>query len=254
MDPLAGGRLGEPVAVLAVGDQDVRVVQEPVDGRGREGLGHQLVEPGRVDVRRDRDRAFLVGGVDDAEQRLGRVGAETGSSPTSSITTRSARISLPIALLTLSSARWRRSRAASVSRVCHATVLPLSIARCPSASMKWLLPVPLGPHTHSTSARSIHSSVRSACWVADGMTERSGSQASNVFPAGSPDARRRVRIVAWSRPAASSASRTGGPRRVPSAGWLRSRSPRVRPGARRASASGAAAARARRAAAAGRVV
>ena len=44
-DPLAGGRLGEAVAVLAVGDQDVRVVQQPLDGRGREALGHQLVEP-----------------------------------------------------------------------------------------------------------------------------------------------------------------------------------------------------------------
>ena len=43
--PLAGGCLGESVAVLAVGDQDVRVVQEPLDGRGRERLGHQLVEP-----------------------------------------------------------------------------------------------------------------------------------------------------------------------------------------------------------------
>ena len=72
--PFAGGRLREPVAVLPVGDQDVRVVQEPLDGRGREALGHQLVKAGRVDVRRDRDRSFLVGGIDHAEQRLGRVG------------------------------------------------------------------------------------------------------------------------------------------------------------------------------------
>jgi hypothetical protein len=44
-DPLAGGRLGEAVAVGSVGDQDVGVVQQPVDGRGRQRLGHQLVEP-----------------------------------------------------------------------------------------------------------------------------------------------------------------------------------------------------------------
>ena len=43
--PLAGGCLGEPVAVLAVSDQDVGMVKEPFDGRGREALGHQLVEP-----------------------------------------------------------------------------------------------------------------------------------------------------------------------------------------------------------------
>ena len=41
---VAGGGLGESVAVLAVGDQDVRVVEQPLDGRGREALGHQLVE------------------------------------------------------------------------------------------------------------------------------------------------------------------------------------------------------------------
>ena len=49
-DPLPGGGLREPVAVLAVGDQHVRVVKEPFDGRRREALGHQLVEPARVNV------------------------------------------------------------------------------------------------------------------------------------------------------------------------------------------------------------
>ena len=44
LDPLAGGRLGEAVAVLPVGDQDVCVMQQPLDGRGREALGHQFVE------------------------------------------------------------------------------------------------------------------------------------------------------------------------------------------------------------------
>src|SRR5437868_737182 len=46
-----------------VGDQDVRVMKEPFDGRGREAFGHQLVETARVNVRRDRDRSLLVGGV-----------------------------------------------------------------------------------------------------------------------------------------------------------------------------------------------
>jgi hypothetical protein len=44
LHPLAGGRLREPVAFLAVGDDHVRVMQEPVDGRGRHGLGHEFVE------------------------------------------------------------------------------------------------------------------------------------------------------------------------------------------------------------------
>src|SRR3954453_15211887 len=79
--------------------------------------------------------------------------------PMSSITIRSARIRRPIALATLSSARWRRSITASDSSVCQATVLPRSIARCSSASTRWLLPVPLGPQTHSASARPIDSSV-----------------------------------------------------------------------------------------------
>ena len=74
LDPLAGGRLRESVAVLPVRDQDVRMVKESLDGRGREAFGHQLVETRTVDIRRDGDRAFLVGGIDHAEQRLGRVG------------------------------------------------------------------------------------------------------------------------------------------------------------------------------------
>ena len=40
LHPLAGGRLCEPVAVLVLGDDHVGVMQEPVDGRGRHGLGH----------------------------------------------------------------------------------------------------------------------------------------------------------------------------------------------------------------------
>jgi len=49
-DPLAAGGLRESVAVGPVGDQDVGVVQEPVDGRGRDAFGHQFVKPGGVDV------------------------------------------------------------------------------------------------------------------------------------------------------------------------------------------------------------
>ena len=49
--PLPGGGLGESVG-LAVGDAGVGVVQETVDGRGGQRLGHDLVEPGRVQVRR----------------------------------------------------------------------------------------------------------------------------------------------------------------------------------------------------------
>ena len=38
------------IRLRSVRDQHLRVMQEPVDGRGRERLGHQLVEPGGVDV------------------------------------------------------------------------------------------------------------------------------------------------------------------------------------------------------------
>ena len=44
--------------------------------------------------------------------------------------------------------------------------------------------------------------------MAFGIGEALSFQASKVLPAGSPDWRRRIRIVAWSRPAASSASST----------------------------------------------
>jgi hypothetical protein len=52
---------------------DVRVVQEPVDGRGGQGFGHELVEAGGVQVRGDRYGPFLVGGVDEAVEALGGV-------------------------------------------------------------------------------------------------------------------------------------------------------------------------------------
>jgi len=43
-------------------------MEEPVNDRGGEGLGHQLVERGGVEVGGERDGAFLVGGVDEAVQ------------------------------------------------------------------------------------------------------------------------------------------------------------------------------------------
>lgn len=49
-------------------------MEQSVDGGGGERPWHQLVEPGRMNVTRQRDRSFLVGGVDDANERLGRVG------------------------------------------------------------------------------------------------------------------------------------------------------------------------------------
>jgi putative transcriptional regulator len=42
----------------------VGVVQEPVDGRGRQGFGHQLIERGQVKIARQRDGAFLARGID----------------------------------------------------------------------------------------------------------------------------------------------------------------------------------------------
>jgi len=64
--------LGQAHAV-AGGLAHVGVVQEPVDGRGGERLGHELVERGGVQVRGDRDGAFLVGGVDEAVEPFGGV-------------------------------------------------------------------------------------------------------------------------------------------------------------------------------------
>ena len=73
--PLAGGGLGEADAV-AGGHDDVGVVQEPVDGGVGDGLGHEFVEPGGVKVARQGDGALLVGGVDDAVERLGGLGGD----------------------------------------------------------------------------------------------------------------------------------------------------------------------------------
>ena len=68
---MAAGGLGEAVGLAAFADQDVRVVQEPVDSGRGERLGHQLVKAGGMQVAGDRQRAAFVGGVDDAEERFG---------------------------------------------------------------------------------------------------------------------------------------------------------------------------------------
>ena len=49
-DSLAGGGLCEPDAVAGC-EHDVCVVQEPVDSRVCDGLGHEFVEAGGVQVR-----------------------------------------------------------------------------------------------------------------------------------------------------------------------------------------------------------
>ena len=71
-DSFPGEGLGEADAV-AGGLADVRVVEQPVDGGGGEGLGHQFVERGRVQVRADRDAAFSVGGIDEPVEAFGGV-------------------------------------------------------------------------------------------------------------------------------------------------------------------------------------
>jgi hypothetical protein len=48
-------------------------MEQPVDGGGGQGLGHQFVEAGRVEVGADRHAAPLVGGVDEAEEALGGI-------------------------------------------------------------------------------------------------------------------------------------------------------------------------------------
>ena len=58
---------------VAGGHDDVGVVQEPVDGGVGDGFGHEFVEAGGVQVRRQRDGAAFVGGVDNAVERFGRL-------------------------------------------------------------------------------------------------------------------------------------------------------------------------------------
>jgi hypothetical protein len=54
----------------------VGVVQQPVDGGGGQGPGHDLVESGGVEVRRDGQGAAFVGGVDESVEPFGRIRAD----------------------------------------------------------------------------------------------------------------------------------------------------------------------------------
>jgi hypothetical protein len=67
--------------------------------------------------------------------------------------------------------------------------------------------VPDGPHTQRLGAVDPFERAQRVLGGL-GVGEAVSSQASKVVPAGSPDARRRMAMVARSRPAASSASRT----------------------------------------------
>ena len=78
--PLAGEGLGEADAVPA-GLTHVSVVQQPVNGRGGQGMGMSSSnQSGGVKVRADRDGEFLVGGIDQPIQAFGGVGQDVWSS------------------------------------------------------------------------------------------------------------------------------------------------------------------------------
>ena len=72
---LSGEGLGQPDAV-AGGLADVGVVHEPVDGGGGECFGHELVESGRVKIARHGHAAPFVGGVCQAVEPFGGIGAD----------------------------------------------------------------------------------------------------------------------------------------------------------------------------------
>ena len=98
----------------------------------------------------------------------------------------------PTALVTVSSARWRRTSTPRSSRANQATLMPASTAVWPRASKKKVLPVPDGPHTTRFSRRRTHSRVRRALLGGGGDGGGLGSQASKVLPVGKLAALRRV--------------------------------------------------------------
>jgi hypothetical protein len=69
-DALTGGRLRE-VEAVALGDDDVGVAQEPIDGGGGQGFGRDFIEPRWVQVGANRHRAALVVSVDEAVTACG---------------------------------------------------------------------------------------------------------------------------------------------------------------------------------------
>ena len=50
------------------------VVQQPVDGCGGQGFGHELVKAGGVEVGTDRHGTLFVGGVDESVETFGGIG------------------------------------------------------------------------------------------------------------------------------------------------------------------------------------
>ncbi len=69
---LAGEGLGESYGVAA-GLAAVGMVQQPVGGGGGQGLAHEFVESGWVQVRAEGYGAFFVGGVDEPVAAFGGV-------------------------------------------------------------------------------------------------------------------------------------------------------------------------------------
>jgi hypothetical protein len=183
--PLAGGRLRRPLALGAAGTQHVGVVQQPIDGGGGQRLGHQLVEPGGVDVA-GRDAAFLVGGIDDPEERLGGVRCHREQADVvddDQVGADQLADRLAGAVVSTVAAQQRGERLEGVPGDGLAVVDGQVAERFDEVA----LALPDGPARQRFSARAIHSRVRSACWVGLGIALAFSSQASNVLPAGRAD-------------------------------------------------------------------
>ena len=154
-------RLGEPVR-LALGDDDVGVVEEPVDSCRGESPREDRVEPRRMQVRGHDERALLIGGVDQAIERLGLVGA--GGQQADVVDDDQLGADDPLDDLAGRGVDPRagdrgRQRLSSVNQE---TRRSRSIAAWAMASAKCDLPVPDGPTRTRFSARPIQSSDRSA--------------------------------------------------------------------------------------------
>jgi len=96
----------------------VGVVQEPVGGRGGQRLGHELVKRGRVQVAADRDGALLVGGVDEAVEAFGGVGADGQQANVISLCGCPHR-----------STKWATSRSSKTPRTCSSSSFPRAMTR-----------------------------------------------------------------------------------------------------------------------------
>lgn len=67
---LAAEGLGETLGTT-FGDHNMAVVKQPIHGGTGECLGHERVEPGRMDVGGDREAAALIGRIRDPVESLG---------------------------------------------------------------------------------------------------------------------------------------------------------------------------------------